>query len=131
MHNRELGIAGSIVIKLIQLYLLEGHNLFADNWFTSLIVFEELHTNSTGAFGTVRQNRSGMPRFTDQLEKDDSDYRHIDILLAIKWFDKREVTVLSTIHEASLENTGKIHWQTKAQIQKPVSGIDYKKTWVP
>lgn len=125
--HRELGIAGSVVMRLMQPHLLKDHNLFVDSWFTSPAIFEELHAYSTGACGTVRQNRSGMSRFPDQLEKGDCNYRHTDTLLAIKWFDKREVTILSAIHEARLGNTGKLHWQTRAQIRKPVSVIDYNK----
>jgi hypothetical protein len=108
-YNKGLGIAGSVVMSLMQPYLQKGHNLFMENWFTSPVLFEELHANSTGAYGTARENRSGMPDFTNQLEKGDSDYRHTDILLAVKWFDKREVTILSTIHEAKLASTGKVH----------------------
>ena len=96
-------------MRLMQPYFLQGHNLFVDSWFTSLVLFEELHANSTGACDTLRKNRSGMPRFTDQLEKGGCDYRHTDTLLATKWFDKRKVTVLSTIHEGRLRNTGKLH----------------------
>ena len=68
-----------------------------------------------------------MPNFTDELGKGESDYRHTDVLLAVKWFDKRDVTILSTIHEARTISTGKIHWKTNEQIQKSVSVIDYNK----
>ena len=125
--NKKLGIPGSIVVTLMQSYLHKGHNLFVDNWFTSPALFKVLHANRTGAYGTVRKNRLGMPSFTDELEKGDSGYRHTDILLAVKWFDKRDVTMLSTIHEARTISTGKIHWKTNEQIQKPVPIIDYNK----
>ncbi|CAF1206575.1 unnamed protein product [Adineta ricciae] len=95
---------GSVVMRLMQPCLLKGHNLPVDSWFPSPALSEELHANSIGVCGTVRQNRFGMPRLTDQLEKSDCDYRHTDILLAIKLFNKREVTILSTIHEALLAN---------------------------
>ncbi|CAF1621297.1 unnamed protein product, partial [Didymodactylos carnosus] len=52
VYNRELGIAGSVVMRLMQPYLLKGHNLFVDSWFTSPALFEELHANSTEACGT-------------------------------------------------------------------------------
>ena len=114
-------------MTLMQSYLQKGHNLFVDNWFTSPALFEVLHANRTGACGTVRKNQLGMPNFTDALEKGDSNYRHTDVLLAVKWFDKRDVIMLSTIHEARTISTGKIHWKTSEQIQKPVSVIDYNK----
>jgi hypothetical protein len=33
--------------------------------------------------------------------------------------------MLSTIHEAKMVNTGKIHWKTKEEIQKPTSVVEY------
>ena len=86
-HKKQLGIAGSFVMRLMQPYLRKGHSLFMDNWFTSLALFEGLHANSTGTYGTARENRSRMPLFTGKLAKSDSDYRHTDILLGVKWCD--------------------------------------------
>ena len=124
-YKQQLGIAGSVVMTLMQPYLRKDHNLFMDNWFSSPVLFEELHANSTGACGTARENRSGMPLFSDKLARGEIDYRHTDILLAVKWFDRREATMLSTIHEPRLANSGKIHWQSNAPIRKPESVLDY------
>ncbi len=107
--NKNFGIPGSIVMTLMQSYLQKGHNLFVDNWFTSPALFEVLHANGTGACGAVRKNRFRMPNFTDKLGKGDSDYRHTDILLAVKWFDKRDVTILSTIHSKKNPYSGKLN----------------------
>jgi hypothetical protein len=79
----------------------------------------------SGACGTVRQNRIGMPNFTNELKRGEIDYQYIGILLALKWFDKREVIMLSTIHEPKMVNTGKTHYETNELIQKPASVKDY------
>ena len=124
-RNNQLGVSGSIIMTLMDSYLHKGHNLFIDNWYTSPILFELLHAKSTGACGTVRRNRIGMPNFMNKLKRGEHDYQHTDILLAESWLDKREVTMLSTIHEPKMINSGKIDYTTGEQIQKPISVKDY------
>lgn len=121
----DLGVAGSTVMTLMKPYLQNGHNLFVDNWYTSPTLFELLHDNFTGACGTVRKNRTGMPNFIDGPTRGEIEYQHTDILLALKWFDKREVTMLSTIDEPKMVYTGKTHYETNEPIQKPASGQEY------
>jgi hypothetical protein len=121
----DLGVAGSVVMMLMRPYLQKGHNLFMDNWYTSPALFEVLHENLTGACGTVRKNRTGMPNFIDELTRGEIEYQHTDVLLALKWFDKREVTMLSTIHEPKMVYTGKTHYETNEPIQKPASVQEY------
>ena len=87
--NKKLRIPGSTVMTLVQSYLQKGHNLFEDNCFTSPDLFEVFHDNKTRACGRVCKTRFGMPNFTDKLDKDGSNYQHIDILLVVKWFDKK------------------------------------------
>jgi hypothetical protein len=36
------------------------------------------------------------------------------------WFDKREVTMLSTMYESKMIHTRKTHYKTNGAIQKPV-----------
>jgi hypothetical protein len=40
--NSEVGGSGSVVTKLLQLYLICGHNLFVDNWYMSSILINHL-----------------------------------------------------------------------------------------
>lgn len=74
-------------MTFMQSYVQKGHNLFVDNWFTSSALFEVLHANRTRTCGKVRENRFGIPNFTEKLEKGDDDYRHTVILLTVNWFD--------------------------------------------
>jgi hypothetical protein len=46
-------------------------------------------------------------------------------MLVLKWYDKREVTMLSTIHQPHMGLTGKKNPKTKLSIRKPISIIDY------
>ncbi|CAF3763844.1 unnamed protein product, partial [Rotaria sordida] len=56
-HDKKLGAPGSLVMKLMENYLEKGHNLYVDNWYTSPVLFEMLHSMKTGACGTVRSDR--------------------------------------------------------------------------
>ena len=120
-----LGLNGSIVMELMQGYLNKGHHLYVDNWYTSPALFELLRRNKTGACGTVRKNRKGLPALTTKLKRGESQYCHTDILLALKWQDKKEVYMLSTIHSTAYENSKKIDRKTGEGIRKPSCIVDY------
>jgi len=125
MRFPDLGVSGSIIMTLMQPYLDKSHNLFLDSWFTSPTLFEKLHTRFTGACGTARADRAGLPKFEDKPEKGQQVYQSTDSMLALKWFDKKEVIMLSTIHEPHMGFTGKNDPKTRRPIQKPISVIDY------
>ena len=117
----ELGLSGSIVIELMQRYLNKGHHLYIDNWYTSPALFELLHRNKTDACGTIRKNRQDLPPLTAKLKRGESQYAHTNILLALKWQDKREVHILSTAYT----NSNKTDRQTRERIRKPICIVDY------
>ena len=104
----------------MQRYLNKGHYLYVDNWYTSSALFELLYLNKTGACGAVRKNRHGLPPLSTKLKRGDKQYRHTDILLALKLQDKREVYMLSTTNA----NLSKIDRQTGEEIQKSVCIFD-------
>lgn len=120
----ELGISGSIVMTLMNSYLGKGHNLYVDNWYTSPKLFEELQSQKTGACGTVKTNRSEMPTFA-KTKPGDLQHLHRGNLLAVKWHDKREVHMLTTINRSGLGQTKKKDHRTGAIIEKPLAIIDY------
>ncbi|CAF4700965.1 unnamed protein product [Rotaria sp. Silwood2] len=99
----------------------KGHNLFVDNLFTSVSLFEKLFERSTGACGTVRKDRLGLPEFQAKIGKGPQVYKNTDNMLALKWHDKNDVIILSTIHEPQMKNTER----NSTTIQKSVSVIDY------
>ncbi|CAF1509918.1 unnamed protein product [Didymodactylos carnosus] len=100
----------------------ESDNDDGEQNFTSPTLFEKLHTRSTGACGTAR---AGLPKFEDKPGKGQQVYQSKDNMLALKWFDKREVIMLYTIHEARIEFTGKNDPKTKRSIQKLIPVIEY------
>nr|XP_053656964.1 piggyBac transposable element-derived protein 4-like [Cherax quadricarinatus] len=96
-----LGITGD-ECKMMQPYLGEGHTLFTDNWYTSPMLSDFLHVNNTDTCGTVSKSRKHMPRFTGGSVV--QAFRDNDIM-ALMWHDKRDVTLLPTIHRNEMVQT--------------------------
>ena len=81
------------------------YKLFCDNWYTGVDLFKTLHDQGIGCLGTVRANRLSKIKMTsDQVMRKNGRgsvelwttfYDGVE-LRAIKWFDNRGVTLLST-----------------------------------
>lgn len=123
--NTAIGISGDVVMTLLQPYLGKGHALITDNWYTSPGLYTLLHENKTNAFGTVRRNRKEMPHMEEKLKRGEMCYRSTDILLAMKWHDKKEVWMLSSAHAAALIETEKRDYRSGLYKKKPSCIVDY------
>ncbi|CAF4645027.1 unnamed protein product, partial [Rotaria sp. Silwood2] len=60
---------------------------------------ENQYRQGPGARGTVRNDRAGLPVFEEKQKPDEQVFYHTNNLLALRWIDKRKVTMLSTLHE--------------------------------
>ena len=79
----------------------QGHHLFLDNWYSSAQLFTILHNLRTTATGTVRANRSPAALRQARVVKGGPVQSFSSgKVLAQKFFDKKEVSVLSTGHKA-------------------------------
>ena len=126
VRDNTLGVSGAIVMKMIEKYLYRGHNLYVDNWYSSPALFEILHQKKTGACGTVGVNRRGLPNLQAfHLNANEQVFFDTDIILALKWKDKRDVHMISTIHGTEVTANKKTHYQTGRRISKPISVQDY------
>lgn len=125
--NNYIGISGNVVVTMLGPYLELGHTLYIDNWYSSPTLFKYLYDHRTNACGTVRRNRIGMPKFTKKLKKGETDTFHTDEIMALAWKDKKDVTMLSTIHNNTFKPTGKVDYKTKIPISKPECIVDYNK----
>ena len=139
--NPECGRTTKTVMTLAENagVLDKGHRIYMDNFYTSPELLEELLYRDTLACGTVRLNRSGLPKAITKKTKlqkyeccfrrtYDSDTQEPGPLLCIKWCDKRQVTLLSTIHTASEGWTGKCdRTEQRNPIYKPTAILDYNK----
>ncbi|KAG8223623.1 hypothetical protein J437_LFUL003491 [Ladona fulva] len=123
----ELGKSGDIVGTLIKPYLEKGHMLFVDNWYSSPALFLWLHNKTTNACGTVRKNRKHMPKMEEKLKKGNIQFMCSDILLALRWCDRREVWVLSTCHDSRILESSKVDYKMGKKNIKPNCVLDYNK----
>ena len=105
----------------------KGYVVFMDRWFSSPMLFHELQHNGFGACGTVDLRRKEMPKELQaaKIKKGDVLCYTSGIYSAIKWRDKKDVAVLSTIHRGRICDTGKIDRKTKEVVKKPEAVIEY------
>ncbi|PSN39855.1 hypothetical protein C0J52_21000 [Blattella germanica] len=79
-----------------------GHKLFMNNYFSSPDLFNDLHERKINSCGTIRHNRKGMPKeFSPKvlkLKRGDIFSRVKDDLCVVCWKDKREVYLLTNMH---------------------------------
>jgi hypothetical protein len=127
IEDQGIGISGSVVTTLLKDYFNKGHTLWCDNWYTSPQLFSYLHENGTNACGTVRPNRKEMPKFS-KLKRGQIESKHRGPLLALKWCDKRDVHMLTTLHDDLMTQTSKINHKTGEPVIKPQCVLDYNKS---
>ena len=93
-----------VVFTLAENLLKQGYAIALDNYYCSPELFDLLNKLDTDAFGTVRSNRKGLPKhvMSKKLKQGEIAASYKDKLMALKWRDKREVCMLSSIHDASV-----------------------------
>jgi len=83
-----------------------SHKLYMDNFFSSLN-YLMIWWRNIYCCGTVRPNKTGMPQHlkpkTTKLKTEDIRVRTRAHLTAISWRDKRDVCMLTNIHNAPAE----------------------------
>ena len=107
LNQPNLKASGNIVLTLLQHILRnKWYKLFCDNCYTGVDLFKTLHDQGIGCLGTVRANRlSKIKMASDQVMRKNgrgsvelwtTTYDGVE-LRAIKWFDNRGVTLLSSM----------------------------------
>uniref|UniRef100_A0A8C7LTA0 PiggyBac transposable element-derived protein domain-containing protein n=1 Tax=Oncorhynchus mykiss TaxID=8022 RepID=A0A8C7LTA0_ONCMY len=125
-HYEGLGVSRSMVMPMLAPHLGKGHTLYVDNWYSSPTLFQHLLSNSTGACGTVSSNRKGMPAFgCRKMQRGEVEFQENGQQLAVKWHDKRDVHVFSTVHTATMSATWKVDHLTGERKINPDCVLDY------
>ncbi|KAJ8351826.1 hypothetical protein SKAU_G00233020 [Synaphobranchus kaupii] len=122
-----LEVSGSVVMTLLAPHLGKGHILYVDNWYSSPMLFQHLLHQGTGACGTVRLNRRGMPTFPKKMKRGEVTFRENGTQLAVKWQDKRDVNFLTTVHPSAMTQSGRLDHLTGEPKVKPACVLDYNK----
>ena len=107
----------------------KGYMLFVDNYYTSPTLFDALFAEDTMAVGTARLNRREMPKALKEtkLTRGQAVFRQRENLTAVKWRDKRDVTILSTVNKATFTLTNRVNRTTGELVTLPTAIVLYNK----
>lgn len=104
--SHEHTLTHRVVLELVSDARLEGkgYTVYCDNFYSSPALFRDLYAHGFEACGTLRSNRKGVPDEiqTTNLQKGETYTTQDDMLLFMKWKDKRDVTMVSTFHDDTM-----------------------------
>lgn len=100
----------NLIDFMVTPYADRGHIFCMDNWYSSPSAFVHLLDNrGTGALGTVRSRRRGLPKkFKPKkkaLERGEYKIHQSGSLTAVAWRDNNIVTFISTVTDPTVETT--------------------------
>lgn len=128
-----LGAKFDVVNRLVEPYLGFGRTLFVDNCYTSPDLFTYLKSKNTLACGTLQLTsvpQNGPPKaMVPKLKRTDTDTITLTngTLNLLRFFERHEVNILTTAHDDTIINTGKINSMTNLPISKLKAVHDYNK----
>jgi len=124
----DFGSTEQIVWYLMLPLLGKGYRLYVDNFYTSIRLFQTLFLQKTPACGTIRSNRKEFPKqlVQQKLTLGQSSAMRRDELLAVKFTDKKDVYMLSTIHSAEC-TTVSVRRKTIQTMDKPNCILQYNR----
>ena len=98
------GHSEAVVFKLMEHYMDVGHELFVDNFYTSVPLAKALLKRKTLLCGTLRRSRKHIPDsvVSAKLKKGEVIRRRNGQIVVLKWYDKRDVLMLTTFHDGKI-----------------------------
>lgn len=122
----EMPMSSQVVMSLMKPLLDKGYCLTTDNFYTSPELAELLVSRSTDMYGTLRKTRRGVPPALKgkKLKKGEVAAFSKGKLMAIQWKDKKDVTLLSSVHNCAMKSVVK----RGKRKDKPVVVVDYNDT---
>ena len=109
---------------------LENHHIYQDSFYNSVRLAQTLLDSNVRLCGTMRANR-GIPCDLGGESKclktgQSAFWRKGDVMVQV-WKDKRLMQMISTIHDATIVNTGRRDRKTNMEIKKPYTVVQYNK----
>ncbi|KAJ4946271.1 hypothetical protein JOQ06_023939 [Pogonophryne albipinna] len=130
-ERSDVGVTGDVVLKMTStLPAGRNHKVFADNYFTSVLLVDHLKERGIHYIGTVRMNRVKDCNMMDEKElkkqgRGSMDFRvNQENIIIVRWFDSKAVNLLSSY--VGIEPTGSVkRWdrKTKTHIMVPRPAI--------
>ncbi|XP_035217648.1 piggyBac transposable element-derived protein 4-like [Stegodyphus dumicola] len=123
---KNLPVSSQVVMTLLYPLLKKGHCVTTDNFYTSPELAELLIAYKTDIYGTVRLNRKGMPIDLKKrkLKKGEIAAFQKGKIMVLKWKDKKDVALLSTVHNMEMVAVTR----RKENKMKPKVVVDYNGT---
>lgn len=124
------GLGEKVVQTMTDDLFNKNHEVYFDNYFTSVPLMEYLKVKGVHAAGTIRTNRKGLPVGLDEdLDRGESDFRvSKDGLVLFKWEDNKSVFVLSNFHGTKISSVQRTQKDgSKAVFPCPDAVVDYNK----
>lgn len=117
-----LPVSTQVVMDLMSPLLGKGYCLTMDSYYNSPQLADILVNNITDVYGTVQLKRKDMPSL--KLKKGEIVGYQRGKVTAMKWKDKKDISLLSTIHSLEIVDTEK-----RGEIKKkPKCVVDYNDT---
>lgn len=122
----DMPMTEKVVFSLAHDLLDRGYCLYMDNYYNSVALTEKLILRETDVVGTMRINRKGIPSElkSKKLKKGELVALFREKQTIIKWKDKKDVLLISTIHGSETEQ---VTVQGGKVVDKPTAVIDYNK----
>ncbi|KAF2887253.1 hypothetical protein ILUMI_18920, partial [Ignelater luminosus] len=115
---------GEKVFSLMDGLFGSGRQLYTDNYYTSVSLATELLDKKTHLIGILRSNRKYNPKEVVQKKlktKEVFAQENETGIVVLKWHDKRDVLMLSTVHKDDLKQVK----QRGGETNKPEVVVDY------
>ncbi|XP_068225608.1 piggyBac transposable element-derived protein 4-like [Palaemon carinicauda] len=102
---KNLSVTSRVVMSLMDPLLGKGYCLYTDNFYTSPTLADMLVDNETETVGTLRLTRKDVPAFIKnaKLKKGETVAAFRNKSMVLKWKDKKDVYVLSTLYDDSMK----------------------------
>ena len=103
--DRETGLGEKVVLRLAESIKGRHHQLYFDNFFTSISLLTKLLSEGTYGCGTIRTNRKQYPSEisteAQRFKRGESVFRQSGNLVVTAWKDKKVVNMASTLADPS------------------------------
>lgn len=99
--DKKIPLGKKVVMNMVSDLRGDGYLITFDNFFTSVDLIEKSFDKGMYSIGTVRSNRKGLPSMMkkkDKMERGEYEYLTKGHVAAIKWMDKKPVTLLESAH---------------------------------
>ena len=120
------GHSEAVVFKLMERYMDLGHELFVDSFYTSVPLAKALLKQKTLLCGTLQRSRKHIPDsvVSAKLKKGEVIRRRHGQIVVLKWYDKRDVLMLTTFYDGKVIECNKRNRKGEP-VHKPNCVLSY------